>query len=87
MSTSTPCSTFLFTIQDYSNIDSLWKYYITSSSLPADWKFIDFDDLLWSSNRNQFQLYQHNNILYLRKSFDVLYIIFLLSSLLGLSLL
>lgn len=71
---SPSCSSTLFNVHDFVNVDTLWKYYISSSILPSTWRFADYDDSYWSRNRNQFPL-SSSFILYLRMTFDVIHLI------------
>lgn len=78
---SPSCSSTLFNVHDFVNVDTLWKYLISSSVLPSLWRFSDYDDSYWSRNRNQFPL-SPSHILYLRMTFDVIILfIYHLSSL------
>ena len=60
-----------FIVTQLTDSDALWKYTVTTTELPVQWKEFYFDDSAWSLKRGTFPLYQNDAILYLRKQVDV----------------
>ena len=51
--------------------DSLWEYHVTSEGISKRWQIGGGGSESWSLKRNQFPVYDMNEVLYLRRKVNV----------------